>query len=468
MTSFPAPADKATTALLTDHYELTMVRAALGAGTALRHSVFELFPRRLPTGRRYGVVAGVGRALDAIENFRFDEPTIDFLRAQHIIDDATAEYLATYCFRGNVWGYPEGEIYFPGAPLLVVEGTFAEACLLETVLLSIYNYDSAVASAASRMTAMASGRPCIEMGSRRTSEHSAVAAARAAWIAGFTATSNLEAGRRYGIPTTGTAAHSFTLLHDSEHHAFSAQIQALGNDTTLLVDTYDIAEAVKLAVELTNGQLGAVRIDSGDLASVAAETRKQLDALGADATRITVTSDLDEWQIAGLRAAPVDGYGVGTSLVTGSGAPTCGFVYKLVARAESADPQAPLIPVAKKSAHKNSQGGRKFALRRFDDRGKAEMDVIGVGKPPAGDANDRPLLVELIRNGEIIGREALSIARERHLRSRAELPVAALSLAQGDPAIDTVLVEADGSVDNDPYQQKGIAAPANMNGGNHS
>src|SRR6478752_7828585 len=185
------------TALLTDHYELTMVRAALRSGAAFRQSVFELFPRRLPTGRRYGVVAGVGRALEAIEAFTFDDATVGFLVDRGIVDEPLADWLRDYRFGGSIWGYPEGEVYFPGSPLLIVEGSFAEAVILETVLLSIYNYDSAVASAASRMTAMAGERPCIEMGSRRTQELSAVAAARAAYIAGFEATSNLESGGRY-------------------------------------------------------------------------------------------------------------------------------------------------------------------------------------------------------------------------------------------------------------------------------
>lgn len=439
------------TALLTDHYEFTMVQAALAAGTANRRSVFELFGRRLPDGRRYGVVAGTGRVLDAVERFRFDADTIAWLREHKVVNDELAEWLADYRFTGNIQGYPDGEIYFPGSPLLIVEGTFAEACLLETVLLSIYNYDSAVASAASRMTAMAGDRPCIEMGSRRTNEESAVAAARAAWIAGFASTSNVEAGRRYGIPTAGTAAHSFTLLHDTERHAFEAQLASLGEQTTLLVDTYVVATAVRTGVELTGGRLGAVRLDSGDLSQLATDVRAQLDSLGATKTRIVVTSDLDEWQIAALRSAPVDGYGVGTSLVTGSGSPTCGFVYKLVARASSQDADAPLEPVAKKSTNKGSIGGRKFALRRLDDRGVAEAEVVGIGAPPEGDHNDRPLLVPLVEGGEVVGREPLHAARDRHLRARAELPAAALKMSKGYPAIVTIMLDAEGDETFNPY-----------------
>ncbi|NNG20269.1 nicotinate phosphoribosyltransferase [Naumannella sp. ID2617S] len=428
-----------------------MVRAALGSGTALRRSVFELFPRRLPEGRRYGVVAGVGRALDAIEDFRFDQAELDFLLEHKVVDDATAQWCADYRFSGNIWGYAEGEVYFPGSPLLVVEGTFAEACVLETVLLSIYNYDSAVASAASRMVAMANGRPCIEMGSRRTNEGAAVAAARAAYVAGFGASSNLEAGRRYGVPTTGTAAHSFTLLHDSETDAFTAQLHALGEGTTLLVDTYDVEEAVRTGVRLTEGRLGAVRLDSGDLPEMSRQVRRLLDSLGATDTRIIVTSDLDEWQIAALAGAPVDGYGVGTNLVTGSGQPTCGFVYKLVARATGTGLDAELQPVAKKSLNKASVGGRKFALRRLDSRDRAEAEVIGVGTPPRGDHNDRPLLTELVRGGEIVGRSTLVAARQRHLDSLAELPLTARKMSRGEAVIPTHYLEADGDDVGNPF-----------------
>ncbi|MGH3509375.1 MAG: nicotinate phosphoribosyltransferase [Nocardioidaceae bacterium] len=428
------PLSEPTTALLTDHYELTMVEAALAAGTAGRRSVFELFPRTLPTGRRYGVVAGVDRALDAIDLFRFDDSALATLREHRIVDEPTLDWLADYRFTGDMWGYPEGEIYLPYSPLLVVEGTFAEAVVLETVLLSIYNHDSAIASAASRMTWAAGDRPCIEMGSRRTHEEAAIAAARAAYIAGFTRTSNLAALQRYGVPTTGTSAHSFVLLHDSERDAFVAQVDSLGSGTTLLVDTYDVAEAVRLAVEVAGPELGAVRLDSGDLGALAVEVREQLDALGATGTKIIVTSDLDEHSIAALASAPVDGYGVGTSLVTGSGHPTCGFVYKLVSR-EGED--GAMVAVAKRSKDKVSIGGRKFALRRRDVHGVAEAEVVGIGEPPENDGDDRSLLVELVRDGEIVGRAGLERARARHLASRAELPPAAQQLSRGEPVIPT-------------------------------
>ena len=423
------------TALLTDQYELTMLRAALHSGAARRRCVFEVFARRLPEGRRYGVVAGTGRLLEAVRAFRFGEMEIERLRVDKVVDAQTLDFLSGYRFTGNISGYAEGECFFPRSPLLVVEGTFAESVLLETVLLSILNHDSAIASAASRMTNAAGGRPCIEMGSRRTHEWAAVAAARAAYIAGFATTSNLEAGRAHGIPTAGTSAHAFTLLHDDERAAFAAQVASLGPATTLLVDTYDVTAAVNLAVEIAGTGLGAVRLDSGDLLVQAREVRAQLDALGATQTRIIVTSDLDEHAIAALAAAPVDAYGVGTSLVTGSGAPTAGLVYKLVARE---DGSGNLVDVAKKSKDKISVGGHKWALRRLNPRGEAEAEIIGIGEVPAANGKNRPLLVELMRDGEIVADTALAVARTRHEQSRAELPRRALQLSRGEPVIGTI------------------------------
>jgi len=426
------------TALLTDHYELTMLQAALHSGAASRRCVFEVFARRLPEGRRYGVVAGTGRLVEAVRAFRFGEAEIERLRAAEVVDTQTLDYLADYRFSGNISGYAEGECYFPGSPLLVVEGTFAETVLLETIVLSILNHDCAIASAASRMTSAAAGRPCIEMGSRRTHEWAAVAAARAAYIAGFATTSNLEAGRIHGIPTAGTSAHAFTLLHDDERAAFEAQVACFGPGTTLLVDTYEVEPAVSLAVEIAGTGLGAVRLDSGDLLVQAREVRAQLDALGARDTRIVVTSDLDEHAIAALAAAPVDVYGVGTSLVTGSGAPTAELVYKIVARQDST---GGMVSVSKQSKDKATVGGRKWALRRLDPRGRAEAEVIGTGAmPSAGDTpgRARPLLVDLIRAGEIVADLDLAAARTRCQQSIAELPARALQLSRGEPVITTI------------------------------
>jgi nicotinate phosphoribosyltransferase len=422
-------------ALLTDHYELTMLEAALRRGTAHRRCVFEVFARRLPPGRRYGVVAGVGRVLDAIEAFQFTAEQRAFLVARGVVTPATADWLGQYRFCGDVHGYAEGDCFFPSSPIMTVEGTFAEAVLLETVVLSILNHDCAVAAAASRMTWAAGERPCIEMGSRRTHEAAAVAAARAAYVAGFAATSNLAAGQRYGIPTRGTAAHAFVLLHDTEDDAFAAQVAALGEGTTLLVDTYDVPAAVARAVHLAGTGLGGVRLDSGDLLEQAHRVRHQLDGLGARDTAIVVTSDLDEYAIAALAAAPVDAYGVGTQLVTGSGAPTASLVYKMVARE---DDDGNWVDVHKRSVDKGGAGGRKHAVRRRR-AGVAISESLAVGGPPVPGDDDRALQVVLVRDGEVVGREPLAAARDRHQRCRSELPPPARQLSQGDPVIPTVV-----------------------------
>jgi nicotinate phosphoribosyltransferase len=427
-----------TSALLTDRYELTMLDAAMQSGTHERQSVFEVFARRLPGGRRYGIVAGTGRLLQLVEEFRFGDAELSWLRDNAVVGEAALDWLADYRFSGNVWGYQEGEVYFPGSPILIIEGSFAEAVILETLALSVLNYDSAVASAAARMVSAASGRPLAEMGSRRTGEWSAVAAARAAYIAGFGATSNLEAGRSWGIPTMGTAAHSFTLLHDSEEAAFRAQVEALGPGTTLLVDTYDVQKAVALAVNVAGTGLGAVRIDSGDLPEQVAAVRAQLDSLGATSTRITVTNDLDEFTIAALRAAPVDSYGVGTSVVTGSGSPAAGMVYKLVSR-QGADGE--WMSVAKKSAEKATIGGRKYPVREKDAAGNASAEAIHIGEPELTTPGHRPLLVQLMADGEadprFLGVEGTALAREHRAMAVAELPANAFRLGRGEPALPT-------------------------------
>ena len=432
-------------ALFTDRYELTMVDAALRDGTAHRESLFEAFARRLPDGRRYGVVAGTGRLLELIDRFRFEDAELEWLREHEVVRPATLDWLADYRFRGDIWGYREGEAYFPGSPLLTIQASFAEAVMLETLVLSTLNYDSSVASAAARMVSVALGRPIAEMGSRRTSERAAVAAARAAYIAGFDATSNLEAGRTWGIPTMGTAAHAFTLLHDTEEDAFRAQVAAFGPKTTLLVDTYDIATGVERAVQAAGTELGAVRIDSGDLPAVVASVREQLDGLGAVDTKITVTSDLDEFTIAGLSGSPVDSYGVGTAVVTGSGAPAAGMVYKIVARRGGA---GEWVAVAKASKEKLSVGGRKNAARRLDSTRTAREEIVFVGDGPGGEAEFepdsllRPLMVQLMKDGvadpAFLGPEGTTAARAHRAEVMQELPIEAFRLGHGESVIPTI------------------------------
>ena len=410
-------------AMMTDMYEYTMLDAALKDGTANRKCVFEIFTRHLPEGRRYGVVAGTGRILDALERFHLDDEDLRFLSDRNIVSAETIAWLERFHFSGSIKGYREGEMFFPNSPVLQVEGTFGECTLLETLLLSILNYDCAVASAASRMVTAAKDRPCMDMGGRRTNEWSAVAASRAAVVGGFQGTANLLAAQLYGLKAIGTAAHCFTLVHDSERDAFISQIDALGRNTTLLVDTYNIEEAVKTAVEVAGPELGGVRIDSGDLAALAQRVRNQLDALGATNTKITVTNDLDEYALAALQTAPVDSYGVGTRLVTGSGAPTCAMVYKLTER-ENAD--GVMQPVAKKSKDKATVPGRKLAFRSYEyNLADCEHVISGAD----------------VDHGQIDatwqGHDAIMAAHDYRAQALAELPITAQSLMRGEPVIPT-------------------------------
>lgn len=416
------------TALLTDRYELTMLTAALGDGSAQQRCTFEVFTRRLPNGRRFGVAAGLGRLIPAIRDFRFAAEELDRLREQGVIDDRAADYLADYRFTGDISGYAEGEPYFGHSPILSVTGSFAEAVVLETLILSVLNHDCAIAAAAARMVVAAGGRPIIEMGSRRTHEQAAVACARAAYLVGFHATSNLAAGARYGIATAGTAAHAFTLLHDSEKAAFASQVASLGTATTLLVDTYDISRGIENAIEVAGPGLGAIRIDSGDLAVMAHQSRAQLDRLGATGTRIVVSGDLDEYAIAALAAAPVDFYGAGTAVVTGSGAPTAGLVYKLV--------EVQGRPVAKRSENKASPGGAKLGYRRHRASGTATEELVvqqRAGFEPAD--GDRLLSAPVLREGELVTQPSLQDSREHHRAAMTALPWEALKLSSGEPGL---------------------------------
>jgi nicotinate phosphoribosyltransferase len=468
-----------TTALLTDRYELTMLDAAIESGVAGRRAVFEVFARSLPPGRRYGVLAGVGRLIDALDRFRFGGDEVAWLVGEGIVSEETGEWLRSFRYSGDLDAYAEGECYFPGSPVVTLESTFGEAVLLETLVLSILNYDSAVAAAASRMVGAAEGRPVIEMGSRRMHELAAIAAARAAYVAGCASTSNLEAGRIYGVPTAGTASHAFMLAHPDERVAFAAQLDAMGTGTTLLVDTYDVATAIRMGVELARERgasgPGAIRLDSGDLLDQAMKARVLLDELGATDTAIVMTSDLDEYSIAALARAPVDSYGVGTRIVTGSGAATAGFVYKLVAIAAENGRLAQLHPVEKRSPAKHTLGARKHASRWIDDEGRARVEFVrpifdasgldGSGPVPGEiDRSDQRMVVDgtlsgvpgelpdelpegwaardlqrrLISAGTPVAElPDLADSREHHRWSLRELGAEAFDLNPGSPVIPT-------------------------------
>lgn len=411
-----------------------MVSAALRDGTAERPCVFEAFGRRLPNGRRYGVVAGTGRLMELISRFTFDPDEIAYLVDRGIVDRTTGDWLADYKFTGDIDGYAEGELFFPGSPILTVSGTFAECVVLETLILSVLNHDSAIAAAAARMVTAARGRPIIEMGSRRTHEEAAVASARAAYLAGFASTSNLAAGLRYGVPTAGTAAHAFTLLHDDETTAFASQVAALGTETTLLVDTYDIAQGIRNAVAVAGPTLRAIRIDSGDLSVLAHQSRQLLDELGAPDVKIIVSGDLDEYAIAALAAEPVDAYGAGTAVVVGSGAPTAGLVYKLVEVAGR--------PVVKRSENKATVGGRKTAVRRHKPTGTATEEIVCSQGAPEAEPNDRLLQRAYVVGGKIAESPTLDESREHLRQNLVSIPWEGLKLSAGDPAIPVTFVTA--------------------------
>ncbi len=417
----PGRPERPSTALLTDRYELTMLDAALGGGRAGNRAVFELFTRSLPPRRGYGVVAGTDRAIDAVTRFRFQPDELTWLAANEIVSDRAIEFLADYRFTGDIWGYAEGDVYQADSPVLTVEAPFAEAVVLETVLLSIFNHDSAVASAVARMVHAAAGRPLIEGGARRAHESAAVAAARAAYLAGAAATSNLEAGRTWGIPTVGTIGHAFVLAHADERRAFEVQHELLGADTTYLVDTYDIEGGIRSAVDVAGPGLGAIRIDSGDLAIEAKRARALLDRLDASGTRIIVSGDLDEWSMHALQDAPIDGYLVGTNLITGSGHPTASMVYKLVAIEDGDE----LRSVTKRSSGKGTTGGRKAAFRQD---GCEVLVVDNDRSPGAVDGPGRRLQVPLIEAGRVAERPSLDDSRRHCVDALGELPPSALAI----------------------------------------
>lgn len=397
-----------------------MLDAGLRSGVAERRVTFQVFTRRLPPGRSHGVFCGLGRLLDGLERFVFGPAELAWLAERKVVSPTTLEWLDGRRFSGDIHAYREGELYAVDSPVLTVEGTFGEAVLLETLTLSILNHDSAVAAAGERIVAAAGDRPVIEMGSRRTDCEAAVSAARAAWITGFASTSNLEAGRRHGIPTAGTSAHAFVLAYRDEYAAFEDQVAALGPDTTLLVDTFDTELGIRHAVDVAGPRLGAVRIDSGDLVEETRKARKLLDELGAPQTRIVVTGDLDEESLRTLADAPADAYGVGTSVVTGGGAPTAGFVYKLVSAAGPGDPAGSQLPVAKQSPGKATVGGRKWAWRLLDGRSPWQEEIATDATAPEGPA--RPLQVPVVERGQLMHRPSIEEIRAYHERALAELP----------------------------------------------
>jgi nicotinate phosphoribosyltransferase len=427
---------KAQESLYTDRYELSMLDGALVSGVINAKATFEVFTRSLANGYRYGVVGGTGRLIEALADFSFDDDTIAWLLDEHIVSNELATFLSSYRFEGDVHGYLEGEVFTSLSPILRIEGRFSDL-ILETLVLSILNYDSGVATKATRVVHAAGGHRLIEMGSRRTNEVAAVAAARAAYVAGFDATSNLAAGMMYGVPTAGTAAHAFVLAHRSEREAFEAQVAAQGPGTTLLVDTFDVEAGTELALDVAGVNLGAIRIDSGDVASSSRRSRKLLDQRGGTNVKITVTGDLDEFVIAELLAndAPIDSFGVGTKLVTGYMPP--GFVFKIVAIEDGTS----MRPVAKRSIGKMSSGGVKDAYRLFEDGvAVTELVVTRESRDTRPTAQGRSLVHGLVEHGVTVVDTSLEIARATARAAVAELPRSAFVLAAGEPVLTTEAV----------------------------
>ena len=424
-------------ALHTDRYQLTMLAAYARSGLAERRAVFELFVRRLPASRRFLIACGVGRAIEALRALRFSSADLAWLEADGFLGPAfkhraVRELFEGFAFRGRVLAIPEGRVCYPNEPLVRVEGTLAEAQLVETLLLSMVNHDARVASKCARIVLATQGRAdCFEFGSRRTHEAAAVAAARAAWIAGFAGTSNEEAARTFGVAVSGTMAHAFVLAHAADHGedgeagAFRAFAETFDAPTTALIDTYDTLRGVDRAIEAHQASVAArglpaisgVRIDSGDLADLALRVRTKLDVAGLSGARVVLSNDLDEYAIDTLMRAhvPVDVFGVGTMAVSTPDAPSLGAVYKLVALE---DASGAMVAVQKRASGKGSSAAPKQVFRH---EGRDTIALEGEALP------GEPLLREVFGPSVSVDLSTAA-ARARCAGDLAALPASARAL----------------------------------------
>ncbi|HEU5003699.1 MAG TPA: nicotinate phosphoribosyltransferase [Actinomycetota bacterium] len=420
-------------ALLVDLYELTMSASYLAEGLD-RPATYELFFRDLPPVRNYLVVGGLERALDALEGLQFADDDLDYLRGLGLFNEAFLARLGGLRFTGDVWAVPEGEVVFANEPVVRVTAPLIEGQLLETALLNCYTLATAVASKASRVATACAGRPFADFSARRDhGPDAALYAARAAFIAGASSTSNVEAGQRFGIPLSGTMAHSYVLAFPSELDAFRAFTRQFPDASTLLVDTYDVLEGTRRAAEVagelaaSGGSLGGVRLDSGDLGALSVQVRSILDAAGLPGVKIVASGDLDEYRIAALLAAgaPIDAFGVGTQLGTSGDAPSLGAVYKLVEDVTG--------PKAKTSTGKATRPGVKQVYRFGGVGGMLERDLIAPAAESAPDGG-RPLLEPVMAGGR---RRApsppLAAVRERYGAAVAALPARVRSLGPAAP-----------------------------------
>jgi len=414
--------------LLTDLYELTMAAGYLETGFDAR-ATFELFVRSLPPRRNYLVAAGLDQALDYLENVRFSDGEISYLKTLPVFSGIGNDffgYLSRFRFSGDVWAMPEGTIFFPGEPVLRVTGPIIEAQIAETFLLAAINFQTMIASKAARVTQAAAGKNVIEFGTRRAhGMESGVLAARAAVIGGCLGSSNVAAGHRFGISVYGTQAHSWIMAHEDEEIAFRKFLDTFPGQAVLLVDTYDVHAAVEKIIAMGRKPRG-VRLDSGDLAADSKWIRKRLDHAGWKDVIIFASGDLDEDRIASLLAegACIDGFGVGTALVNSSDSPTLGVIYKLV----ETEIRGEVRSAAKFSTEKISYPGCKQVYRFRDPDGKFDRDVIGLEGENIPGAET--LLEPVMSSGKrSVPRTNLSAARERCLEQRARLPESSRSLS---------------------------------------
>lgn len=415
--------------LTTDLYELAMAAAYFENG-ARQRATFELFVRRLPEHRSYLIAAGLEQALDYLSSLSFTADQIDYLREHASFQNVSPEffdYLARFRFTGDVWAMPEGTALFAMEPLLRVTAPIIEAQIVETFLLSTINFQTMIASKASRIVFAAGGRPVIEFGTRRAhGTEAGLFAARAAYIGGCVGTSNVEAGHLFGIPTFGTLAHSFIMSFDREDDAFRAFLKTFPKTATVLVDTYDTIAAVKRLARDFGPAISAVRLDSGDLLELSKQVRTILDQAGMTETKIFASSDLNENRIADLisRGAKIDSFGVGTELATSYDAPALSGVYKLAAIEEDGRVTGRI----KLSHDKTSYPGSKQVWRRIDDAGKYVSDLITLAdeespRVTAQGSIDRwkPLLEPVMKQGRITASFSESqFARLKLARDRAE------------------------------------------------
>jgi len=401
--------------MLADLYELTMA-AAYFENHVLGEAVFELFVRHLPKNFSYMVAAGLGQAIHYILNLRFTEEQIQYLKrhpAFRRVGEGFFEYLGDFRFSGDVWAVPEGTVLFPGEPLIQVAGSLVEAQIVETYLLAMINFQTLIASKASRVVEAAKGRDVVEFGSRRAhGPQAALLAARASYIGGCVGTSNLLAGYELGIPTYGTMAHSFIMAFDSEREAFQAYQKAFPENMALLIDTYNTIEGAKTAVSLGISPT-LVRLDSGDLLDLSVKVRRILDDAGHTTTKIFASGDLNEYKIRDLvsKGAPIDAFGVGTELTTSREDPALPGIYKLVELRRGSKS----IPRVKLSPAKVTIPELKQVFRVHSESGLIREDVISIHGELSPDSKGEALLRKVIDKGRLLYKVP-SLAETREYR----------------------------------------------------